>query len=683
MGESGRGGAKVTRLTRRGFLFVGAAGAAGAAGAILGSGYLAGRDPEADPTSGTGSVSIPTTTVATRRATAAQVPAGSRWSDPASWPDGVPGPDQVAVVTKPIVLDADVRVAGVEVEPGGELHFDPQRSHRLESAGNVVVRGRLVMRPASPEVEHRLLFTGAREASFAGGGMDVQRSDVGLWVMDEGVLDIAGTPKLAWTRVTGAVDAGAATITLRDNPMGWRPGDDIVLTPTLSPSVEDHFAAFDRARIRSISGRIVSLERPVRFDHPSVDVGADLGPGRVQTAEVLNLTRNVGIEGTPEGRAHIFIRSSGRQAVKAATIRHVGPRQPDRSGDEEGVTAAVKGRYGLHFHMCGNGSRGSVVEDVVVRDAGAHSFVAHQSHGVTFRDCLAFDVMDEAYWWDGPPGTVTDGATDSGTITDDTVYDRCVAALVRYDPANEGYGLAGFVLGRGSRNVCRNCVAVGVQGNVNASGFQWGENQEGPGIWNFRDNVAHNNARHGIFWWQVTTRHHTVFDFVGYRNGGSGILNGSYGDNNHFERCALVENAETQFFGWAESGPHGPGEATGGPKQSSPQHLVRSVLDCGGLTDFAAILAGRAVIESDSAGQVAGNVFRGARKACVAITFDFHDFGPYLTTWKLEGNTYDGNQYWFDGSSHAGTGVETEFGTLRRSDQPDGALNRNWNAVVS
>ena len=115
----------MTRLTRRGFLVA----------------------------SGVGSGSVPTsTTVAGRRAAGAQAPAGNRWSDPASWSDGVPGPDRVAVVTKPIILDADVRVAGVVVEPDGQLHFDPQASHRLESAGNVVVRGRLVMQPASPDV---------------------------------------------------------------------------------------------------------------------------------------------------------------------------------------------------------------------------------------------------------------------------------------------------------------------------------------------------------------------------------------------------------------------------------------------------------------------------------------------------------------------------------------------------
>jgi hypothetical protein len=319
---------------------------------------------------------------------------------------------------------------------------------------------------------------------------------------------------------------------------------------------------------------------------------------------------------------------------------------------------------------------------VVARNTGSHAFVAHESHGVRFRDCVAFDVMEDAYWWDGPPGTVTGGATDPGTISNDIAYERCLAALVRWEPAHEGYDLAGFRMGRGTGNVCRDCVAVGVQGNVNSAGFVWGENEEGPGIWRFHDNVAHNNARHGIFWWQSTIRHHTVFDFAAYRNGGSGIANGSYGDNNHFERCALVENAETQFFGWAVSGQLEPSDPNS-HGQPTPQHLVNSVLDGGGLSDFACVLAGSSVNGSNSVGQVSGNVLRGARKACVAITFDFHDYGPKPASWRLQGNTYQGNRYWFDDSSHEATSVVTELGRLRRSDQPEGVRNPAWNAQVT
>jgi len=668
------------RLSRRGFLILGGAAGATGVGAVAAARHR-GRGPDgANP-----AASAPTTSSAPTSTTVAARPraAVNRWSDPRSWSDGVPGPGQVAVVTKPVTLDMDARVAGVVVEPGGRLVFDPGASRRLESAGNVVVRGRLVMRPASAAVHHQLVFTGARESAFVGGTMDVEKADVGLWVMGKGVLDLAGAKKLAWTRVTGAVQQGARKITLRADPAGWRPGDELVLTPTLSPSTTGYATAFDSARIRSISGRTVTLDRPARFAHPVIDVGVGVAGGPIHTAEVLNLTRNVAVEGLPDRRAHVFVRSRGRQRIEGVAIRHMGPRQPDREGDQGGVSQLVKGRYGIHFHMCDEGSRGSLVEGVVIRDAGSHAFVAHESHGVAFQDCIAYDVLEHAYWWDGPPGTTSGGATDPGTISNDVRYERCVAALVRYEPDEAGHDLAGFVLGRGSGNVCRGCVAVGVQGNVNSSGFQWGENEEGPGLWNFRDNLAHNNARHGIFWWQVTARHHTVFDFTAYRNGGSGILNGSYGDNNHFERCVLVENAETQFFGWAESGQHDPSDPNS-HGEPTPQHLVDSVMDARGLTDYACILAGRAIVESEnSVGQVTGNVFQGARKACVAITFDFHDFGPYRTRWRLDANRYEGNAFWFDGTSHPETVVQTEAGTLHHTDRLEGSLRAAWNARIS
>ena len=670
-------------LSRRGFLVLG--GAAGATAAAAGAVYLDRRAGRPDSAAKLASGATTTTTVASTPGTTAgrAVPAGSRWSDPGSWSDGVPGPSKVAVVTRSIVLDVDARVAGVVVEPSGRLVFDPQASRRLESAGNVVVRGRMAMRPASATVRHRLVMTGAREQGFTGGGMRVLREDVGLWVVDKGVLDLQGAPKRGWTRAAGSVAAGSATIILREDPLGWRPGDELTVAPTLPPGSAGA-VAFDTARIKAVRGRTVTLDRPTRRAHPAVDLGADAPGGRVQTAEVANLTRNVAIEGLPGRRAHVFILSSRPQQLRSAVLRHMGPRQSGKEGAEPGATVAVTGRYALHFHMCHDGSRGSKVEGVVVRDAGSRAFVAHESHGVSFRDCVAYDVMEQAYWWDGPPGTSTGPLRDPGTASNDVVYDRCMAALVRADPEYAGFDLAGFTLGRGTGNVCRGCVAVGVLGNVNSCGFQWGENQDGPGIWDFRNNVAHNNARHGIWWWQVTARHHTVFDFAAWRNGGSGILNGAYGDNNHFERCVLVENAETQFFGWAASGQHDPSDPNSSG-QATPQHLVDSVMDAGGRSDFACILAGRSILEDAmrSVGQVSGNQFRGARKACVGITFDFHDFGPYLARWRLRNNTYQGNQFWFDDSSHEGAVVETEAGLLRRADQPQGTLKTTWNAKVT
>jgi G8 domain len=666
----------VKRLSRRHFLIL--AGAAAASGALAAVRSLAWPKGGARPLSAEST----TTTVSQNEAavaTSAPAVSGNLWSDPASWSNGVPGPDQVAVVTKAVVLDRDVQVAGVVVKRGGKLTFDPTTSRRLESVGNVVIEGRLAMRPASAAVQHRLVLTGARESKFAGGGMDVLDSDVGLWVMGSGVLELAGAPKLAWTRVTGAVAAGATTITLGADPAGWRPGDEIVLTPTLGPKEPGHALAFDTAQIRAIKGRTITLDRPTRFAHPTIATGS----GHLQAAEVMNLTRNVEVLGTREGRAHVFVRSNQPQSLRSAVIQHMGPRQRTDAADLSMATASVKGRYGLHFHMCQHGSRGSVVESVVVRNTGSHAFVAHESHEITFLNCMAFDVLEDAYWWDGPPGTSTGPVRDPGSVSDKIVYDRCVAALVRWEPDYAGFTLAGFRMGRGTGNVCRDCVAVGVQGSKNSSGYSWGENEDGPGIWDFRRNVAHNNVAHGIFWWQVTASHHTVYDFLSYRNGGSGILNGAYGDNNHFERCTLLENGETQFFGWAGSSQHDPTDPNS-RGLATPQHLVDSVMDSAGMTDFACILAGRSIVgDRLSVGQVTGNVFKGARKACVAVTYDYHDFGPLLTRWRLDRNRYDGNQFWFDDSSHEGAFADTEFGMLRRADQPGGSFNAAWNAKVS
>ena len=69
----------------------------------------------------------------------------------------------------------------------------------------------------------------------------------------------------------------------------------------------------------------------------------------------------------------------------------MGPRQ----GDEE-----VLGRYAIHFHPNYDGSRGRPVDGVVAYDSTGHAFAAHLSNGVTFRDCVAHDMVDDAFWWD-------------------------------------------------------------------------------------------------------------------------------------------------------------------------------------------------------------------------------------------------------------------------------------------
>ena len=119
-----------------------------------------------------------------------------------------PDPNDVVTITDEVVLRTDLLVAGVVVEPGGHLIFDPASSVTLESAGNVVVRGRLTLRADDPAVIHRIAFPNVSEEAFVGGGLDVLDSDVGLWVIDDGTMNLAGAVRRPWTRAVGDVRAG-------------------------------------------------------------------------------------------------------------------------------------------------------------------------------------------------------------------------------------------------------------------------------------------------------------------------------------------------------------------------------------------------------------------------------------------------------------------------------------------
>ncbi|WP_431677665.1 hypothetical protein [Kitasatospora sp. KL5] len=457
---------------------------------------------------------------------------GRRWSDAAGWGGAVPGPKSAVRISDRVLLDADAAVGSLLVEPGGSLVFAPGRSVALASAGSVEVRGTLVLAPADGSV-HALRFPSADERSFRGGGMTMVEGDTGLWVTGSGYLRLDGAAKTAWVRAAAALKAGATELQLAEPPTGWQPGDELAVTPTGPPDEGDFSTRYDLCTIRRIDGRTVTLTAPLAHAHPRVAVGGGVTAG----AEVLNLTRSVRIEGTPRGRTHVHLTSSRRADVRHAALRWVGPRKAGKeTWNGTPVTEPVLGRYGLHFHMLGDASRGTAVEGVVVRDAGSHAFVPHASHGITFRSCISHDTWEDAYWWDGPTDTRTPQEP-----SDDIAYESCVASRTVYEPAPRGYRLTGFSLGAGTGGTARDCVAVGVQGAAGASGYEWPETSEG--VWTFERCLAHNNLQNGIFVWLNARHHHTVDRFVAYHNGGWGIEHGAYLNDFDYTSGVLYGNA--------------------------------------------------------------------------------------------------------------------------------------------
>lgn len=261
------------------------------------------------------------------------------------------------------------------------------------------------------------------------------------------------------------------------------------------------------------------LARALGLSAPS-----EKGSSRLGT-EVINLSRNVVIGGTPGGRSHVLIHSTVPQTIHFVEISHVGPRVagPDHS-------LGVVGRYGLHFHHCMNGSVGTSAVGVVVKACGSHAFVPHDSFGITLDRCISYDSIDDAYWWDN--SSSASGLSILG----------CVASYVKSIPSYRGYRLTGFELAAGQNVTMRDSVAVGVQGNTSASGIAWPEMQVEEGVWAFDNCVSHNNKVSGVFVWQNTGRRHLVKNLTCYRNGSFGIDHGAYINRYVYEDVVLLEN---------------------------------------------------------------------------------------------------------------------------------------------
>ena len=493
-----------TMTDRRGFLRL-----AGLAGATLaGAGFVAG--PQANA--------------------AAKKPF-KLWSDPDTWNGAPPGPGDLVTLSDDVILDTDASVGGLIIEEGATLMFDSGKDVALESTKNVIVYGKLKMRPSAPRYRHTLTFVGVDEGAFVGDGLVPLDSDVGLWVVEMGELDVKGSKKLPWGRLEGSAQKGDRTITLDREPAGWRVGDELAITPTLKPTDPMFEVAYDVVNVLSVTGRDVKVAHPLDWSHPTVK----LPSGKRLGAEVLNLTRNVEIGGTSSGRSHIFVHSMSRPTIQYMLARYVGPRKDD---------LVVLGRWGVHLHHMEDDSRGTEIVGVVVRDAGSHAFVAHHSHGVTFRRCIAHDVIEDAFWWDHM-------TNDDMDASNDITYERCVASKLEGGPVDE-HNLTGFKMENGTGNAATGCIAVGIRGGSRTSGFHWPE--PGPhGFWTFEDCLAHNNLRFGAFTWQNDDGPHIHRDFTAYRCGNAALGLGAYGNRVHVFGLTSVEHGDAGVHNFART----------------------------------------------------------------------------------------------------------------------------------
>ena len=248
----------------------------------------------------------------------------------------------------------------------------------------------------------------------------------------------------------------------------------------------------------------------------------------------FNLERDININGVKRIMFHM--------GAGPSTIRFV---RVHASGNP------VLGDYPLHWHLNYDSTRGTLVEGVVVSNSRNRAFVPHGSHGITFRDTIAYDIVGQAYWWDQPGFQSLDTANNSNDI----LYDRALAHTITnaFDD-DRGYRLSAFELGAGLRNTVKDSVARTIRPSHvgDCSGFGWPEINHGFGVarkWAFDNNAAFDSACHGIFVWQNNNETDHIVD--GFR--GDGISHGAY--NSRFRyRNIDVDHVIIHAQGWSVTG---------------------------------------------------------------------------------------------------------------------------------
>jgi hypothetical protein len=239
-----------------------------------------------------------------------------------------------------------------------------------------------------------------------------------------------------------------------------------------------------------------------------------------------------------EGPGHIHVHSTQPQKIQYVRLQTMGVTKPS-----QGMEGATSGRYALHLHFSGDGTRGSIIRGVACVDWRSRCFVPHASHGVTMIDNVAVNGWAEGFWWD-PFDETDDLLVDALVVAGVNMPREYIGATPRFDA---------IALPAGRNTVIRNSVATGACCDKLSNGFDWPPNildDRGSDdvTWEFNGgNVAHNNTGNGIRFWTNGRDVHVTGEYFGYRNAtGRGIEAGAYRNGIQFHDITLVDDVALQ-----------------------------------------------------------------------------------------------------------------------------------------
>ncbi len=385
---------------------------------------------------------------------------GGAWSDPATWVgNAVPGAGSRVLVRTGHAVTYDVKSDAVvrAVCVSGSLVFATDRDTVLNVGLLKIEAGDRYSEegfdcdhapPADPAAPRPELVVGTPDRPVAAGktalirlhhvaGMDKEKCPA--VINCGGRMDLHGQPVArAWVKLGATAKAGDTAVTLAE-PAGWKVGDRVIVTGTNTHGAAKTRSATEERTVTAVDDTRVTFAEPLTMQH--------LGDGDYR-GEVANLSRNVVIESAdPAGvRGHTMYHRGSTGSLTYAEFRHLG--KPN-----------VLGKYALHFHLCRDTMRGSIVVGNSIWDSQNRWLTIHGTDYLVVRDNVGYKSLGHGYFLED--GTETYNLIDRNLAVDVKRGKRLPQQVLPFD-ANEG---AGFwwtcSLNSFTRNVAVECGEYG------------------------------------------------------------------------------------------------------------------------------------------------------------------------------------------------------------------------------
>lgn len=365
------------------------------------------------------------------------------WSDPDTWSlRQVPGEGANVWIMpgRTVTVDGTFAPASKTVLVSGTLQFANNVNTQLRVDTMVVdATGALdigtAAAPIAPGVSASVLFAdnGAIDRTW-----DPYGISRGL-IAAGGAVGVYGTAKSGFEPLSVAPQAGQSTLYLLTPPTGWAVGDQVVLTGS-------QFGQDEQAKIAWISsdGKILGLDRPLSFSHPTADY-------RTKVA-IADVTRNAFFASenttTLMARGHTMYMSDSVVLQGAGfyglgrTDKSVPINDPvvDANGQlVPGTGTNPRARYSVHFHHVGVGP-GTAPDQVIDCAAVDNPGWTYDNHASNV------DMVGDVAYKGVGAGFATENGDEVGVFNQDISINMVgdgLAYVTSQDKANNDYGRMG------------------------------------------------------------------------------------------------------------------------------------------------------------------------------------------------------------------------------------------------